>query len=39
VQQPMIDNNNGHSTTRITPQSRRLARDFNAPPYEGRVAP
>jgi hypothetical protein len=39
VQQPIIDYNNGHSAAKIAPQSRRLARDFNAPLYQERVAP
>jgi hypothetical protein len=39
VQQPMIDYNNGHSVAKIAPQGKRHARDFNAPPYQGRVAP
>jgi hypothetical protein len=29
----------GHLFAKITPHSRRLARDFNAPPYQGRLAP
>ena len=37
MQQPTLDY--GQSTTKIAPQSRRLARDFNAPPYQGRLAP
>jgi hypothetical protein len=39
VQQPTIDYNNGHSAVKIAPQNRRLIRDFNAPPYQGRVVP
>jgi len=29
----------GQLATKVAPQSRRLARDFNAPPYQGRLAP
>jgi hypothetical protein len=39
VQQSTIVYNNGHLAIKITPQNRRLARDFNAPPYQGRIAP
>jgi len=35
----MIDHINGHLATKIAPHSRRLARDINAPPYQGRLAP
>ena len=37
VQQPVLDY--GQSAIKIAPHSRRLARDFNAPPYQGRLAP
>jgi len=29
----------GHSAAKIAPHSRSIARDFNAPPYQGRLAP
>jgi hypothetical protein len=29
----------GQSAIKVAPQSRRIARDFNAPPYQGRLAP
>ena len=29
----------GHLAAEISPHSRRLASDFNAPPYQGRLAP
>jgi len=35
VQQSTLDY--GHLAAKIAPHSRRLARDFNAPPYQGRV--
>jgi hypothetical protein len=37
VQQPTLDY--GHLAAKIAPRSRRLARDFNAPLYQGSVAP
>ena len=37
VQQPIFDY--GQSATKVAPQSRWIARDFNAPPYQGRLAP
>ena len=39
MQQPTIDYNNSHSAIKIAPQKRRLVRDFDAPPYQGIVAP
>jgi hypothetical protein len=36
VQQPIMDY--GHLATKIAPHSRRIARDFNASPYQGRLA-
>ena len=29
----------GQSAIKVAPQSQRLARDFNAPPYQGRLTP
>jgi hypothetical protein len=37
VQQPILYY--GQSATKVAPQSWRIARDFNAPPYQGRLAP
>jgi hypothetical protein len=37
VQQSILDY--GHSATKVAPQSWRIARDFNAPPYQGRLTP
>jgi hypothetical protein len=37
VQQPILDY--GQSATKVALQRRRIARDFNAPPYQGRLAP
>jgi hypothetical protein len=37
MQQPIVDY--GHSAAKIAPHSERIARDFNAPPYQGRLAP
>ena len=37
MQQPILDY--GQSATKVASQSRRLARDLNAPPYQGRLAP
>jgi hypothetical protein len=38
VQQPTIDYNIGHSVVKIAPRNIRFVRDFNAPPYQRRVA-
>jgi len=37
VQQLIVDY--GHSAAKIAPHSQRIDRDFNAPPYQGRLAP
>jgi hypothetical protein len=37
MQQPILDY--GQSATKIAPHSRRIARDFNTLPYQGRLAP
>jgi hypothetical protein len=37
VQQPILDY--GQLATKVASQSRRIARDFNSPPYQGRLAP
>ena len=37
MQQPILDY--GQSATKVAPQSRRIARDLNAPPYQGRLEP
>jgi len=29
----------GQLATKIAPHSQRIARDFNAPPYQGRLTP
>jgi hypothetical protein len=34
-----MDHNIGHSAVKNSPQNRRFVREFNAPPYQGRVAP
>lgn len=39
VQQPVMDYSVGQLAAKIAPASRRLIRDFAAPPYQGRVAP
>jgi hypothetical protein len=37
VQQSILDY--GQSVAKVAPHSRRLARNFNAPPYQGWLAP
>jgi len=36
MQQPLVDY--GHSVVKIAPHSQRIARDFNAPPYQEGLA-
>ena len=39
VQQPMTNNNINTSAIKYAPFGRRIVRDFDAPPYQGEVAP
>jgi hypothetical protein len=39
MQQLMVDYSVCQSAVKIAPRYRRIVRDFNAPPYQGKVAP
>jgi hypothetical protein len=39
VQRPMVDYSDSQSAAKFASGGKRIVRDFNAPPYQGRVAP